>query len=199
MRARHHRWAHQAVIVRRGQVLALGVLIGVLFALLILVINQSVLTRSDVRAVAERTARLEAPTDAEIVDQITKRLRTCLREGGCRQTIRRTFRRVLRYARIETGPPGRAGENGRPGRDGLGGERGPRGSPGQAGATGRAGRDVRPPEIVATPAPVDPRRELDARTLQRLDAGLARLESEVVRLGRTLACVIRNPLDLLSC
>jgi hypothetical protein len=156
---------------------------------------KSQLTASEVRAISRRTARLEAPTDAEVVDQITDRLRRCLRFGGCRRTIRETLTRVLSYAEIRQGPRGQPGAS-------ILGPRGPRGAAGPRGQPGRmSGQGPRGTVGGALPVapPRDPQTELNARLLQDLDELVATLTGRVDRLSTSLRCVVRQPLNLLRC
>lgn len=197
------RWLHQAVIVRRGQVIAFGLLLGLLSASGLVIgavaLHDLRIERQKAVALAIRTAQLEAPSEDQIIEQITSRLKTCLAKGGCRRTIRTTIRRVLKYAEVRQGP---AGATGRPGRDGRAGTPGAPGRPGRNGRPGRRGRNgtnaATPVEVVQTPLS-DPRVELNARLLQDLDELVASLTGRVDRIDSLLRCVLKQPLNLLRC
>jgi hypothetical protein len=208
---RYHDWRRQAVIVRRRHVMdqngIFGLAIAASLILAILAVQQlnverearlqlaleGQLTASDIKTIAKRTARLESPTDIEIVDQITKRLKTCLAQGGCRQTIRRTIVKVLDYVNLQQGP---AGPSGRRGATGSRGRPGQKGTPGR---NGKNGQNAPATEIVQTPTLPNSQIELNARLLQDLDTGLHRLDARVDRLDTLLKCILTNPLNILGC
>jgi hypothetical protein len=194
---------HQAVIVRRGQVIAFGLLLGLLSAGGLVVgavaLHDLRIERQKAVALAIRTAQLESPSEDEVIEQITSRLRTCLAKGGCRRTIRTTIRRVLRYAEVRRGPRGARGKPGKAGPRGASGLNGQRGANGKAGKNGHNGTNTPGTvEVVQTPAP-DPRVELNARLLQDLDELVASLTGRVDRLDALLRCVLKQPLNLLRC
>lgn len=205
LRRRHREWRRQPVIVRRGSVLALGGIIGVLFLTMIVGFSWALdrlneerqarldevaarqITLAQVRSLATRTARLESPDEDMIVDEIISRLRTCLRRDDCLATVGTTITRIFREAGVREGSRGAEGERGPPGPMGP---RGPEGEARRAQALPRGPRGPEGPQ--GPPGPAAEREQVNSALLQTLDTRIDRLEG-------SLQCVLRNPLNLLRC
>lgn len=117
-------------------------------------VESEILTKREIRDIANRQAKLEAPTKAELARRSREALMACGRSAQCRASFTRVVNRVLRIedGRLVPIPP-RRGDRGtqpaerdepameprQPGVPGRPGQPGPQGPPGTA---GRAGRDV---------------------------------------------------------
>lgn len=200
MRLVDRAWLYQAVIVRRIHVLAqnlgYGVVTATALGLAILAITQlnterearlqqeiaalerDQFTKAEVQAIAKRTARLETPTAKETNRRVLRALDVCVKSGRCRRVL-------VRVLQGEQGPPGPKGQTGPQGNRGPTGPQGRRGAPAVRGPEGARG-------LKGETGSTGPEGRIDAELLRRLDDKLARVET-------SLACILRNPLQLFRC
>lgn len=114
-------------------------------------VESEILTKREIRDIANRQAKLEAPTKAELARRSREALMACGRSSQCRASFTRVVNRVLRIedGRLVPIPP-RRGDRGTqpaereqpamtPRQPSVPGQPGPQGP---QGPTGRAGRDV---------------------------------------------------------
>lgn len=214
-RRRIARYISVPVVFTRGHVALGGMLLGLLFGTVVYVshlnreslqreraertgaefrrVEAEILTRNEIREIAMRQAKLEAPSRGELARRSRAALAACGRSSTCRTSFTRVVNRVLRIEGGKLVPiPPQRGDVGSPPAEGGSPRLPPKSSPGPAGRDGAAGP--------AGPAGRDgkPGRSVDSGILDGLDnrlhdveAGLASVLNRLVGLDKLLALVCK--------